>query len=413
MSSEELERLKERTKINFFQVEKRLAEDDARMDNLEKSLNEIKDLKKSLGKYERQNASSANTDQLGSQLSAVNSTIKHLESEISQVWDSMQKLAGERQSGSSDGINGRVANLVKNMAVLEDEIRQIKNRSSGEWHGADKDSENLRNQVSAISRDVSYLAQGLQKLRQDVEAASSGKESAPLEKVKSQILELTDALKIVKEEVSEAKGHLQKIKGFEESRDEYIKGIRDDLKNFVGQMPELEEEFTQVRKDLQEIDALKAELGSDRKLYLELRNAVLASVEKFAGLEKDFSRRLEELGELSRNVEATRKLNEVLLRQAREELSKFEESSLRLKGEMREEVKDEVTRLEAEGSKLEQLIASSNKATKNEVMAEIARLEDERTMLEKMIEDMNKSTSNEIRSELAKVSDKAGRLEIS
>jgi len=88
MSSDEVERLKERTKVNFFQVEKRLAEDDIRMDGLEKSIKEIKDLKKSLEKSERQQPE--NLGAVNSQISSISNSIKGIEAEIRQIRDNLQ-----------------------------------------------------------------------------------------------------------------------------------------------------------------------------------------------------------------------------------------------------------------------------------------------------------------------------------
>lgn len=302
VSSEELERMKEQTKINFFQVEKRLVEADTRMGNMEKYIGSIDSFLKSMA-------------------------------------------SAGKFSGSSQVSNSQIAFLADSVKKLENDMNAVRNSIQTLGFVKDSSSEDLKPQVS----------------------------------------DLFSSVKALRLDVALVKDTLQKFKPSANSQEDPFKDLKADARNIVQSIPELEESFEQIKKDMADLNAMKLELAGDRNLYLELRTAVLASIEKFGSMEKDFSQSLEELGELSRSVEATRQMNEKTLNQARESLSRFEKSASDLKSGMREETKDEITRLEAESAKLEQIIHQSDQKTKEEIRAELAKVEDKADRIEKFL----------------------------
>jgi len=49
----------------------------------------------------------------------------------------------------------------------------------------------------------------------------------------------------------------------------------DKVKTFINKVPDLEEMLEQIKKDGGDLDSMRLELTNDRKLYIELRSAVI------------------------------------------------------------------------------------------------------------------------------------------
>lgn len=475
-SSDELEKMKERMKVNFFQVEKRIAEDDARIDNLEKTIKSGNNFGSRSPVPDNQQSS---IDKLTSQFTVLTNALGNIQGEIDQVKAAaLQTSVSGKDSVSAEKLSLQVLELGNELKTLRVEVAQAKAnlqkkdlQSENTQVGAAND---LKADLKIAIQQAPEFVEVIDKIRKDrgeidsmkIELANDrtlytelksavlasiekfgeletkcskgiegcGAISAAVEpslnvhetvligttndlksdlktsiqqtpefiEVIEQIkrdrgdldsmrLELANDRKLYIELKSAVLASIEKFGGLEAQLSSNIDGQgissknignkvqmpnsakecssrdMDKVKTFINKVPDLEEMLEQIKKDGGDLDSMRLELTNDRKLYIELRSAVMASIEKFGGLEKEFSRSLEDIGKISRSVENTRQTNENLLNQTRSELATFEKSFSDIKKDMREETKDEITRLEAESVRLEQAISEADRKTRNEL----------------------------------------------
>ena len=329
--SEDLDRLKERLKINFFQVEKRLAEDDIRMGNLEKDLKSLGDFKKA-------------AENLGKEPPSIEALRKQFQ-EIST------ELKGLKTA-------------VDNNKVCFEELDRL---------------------FSQLSKNV-----------------GAGKTEAD-PKIISEI-------KSLKLAVEENRTELGKLNGLFSEMSK-VWGMK--------QLPDLGEVLKQVKVDTRELEVVRNELINDRNMYRELRSAALASIEKIENLEKQFTKDLSEFGDISKQMGDLRKRDEELSLNIKSEISTLRgsvenlehnlnesveglENNLRnsvegLEHNIKDLVRDEITRLEAEGMKLEKSVADSGEQMKEELKTEMIKFENKMSSLDYFLGDSVRDLQEEIR----------------
>lgn len=359
--SEDLERLKERMKLNFFQIEKRLAEDDIRLDSFEKEIKSFKNLQKA--------AEKAGKDQAF--LESVEKAVREMVYEIRGIKEENAHMRSDYEKLRK--LDKTFEEYAKNHQTdMEKIFSRLSEKKGASALGPSDEKTALY--VSSLGNSVSSVKGELEELKSEFKkfgASQAGKaEKGMVAKgeMDKEIARLDKSVISLRDELDKNLGKLVEIeKDIREAAKQKRKGDEGE-----ASLPaDFEEKVAEVKKDLAEIAALREELGRDKMMYREIRVAVIASLERLGGMEKQLSRGLEEMAEIRKETESLRNMNDDLIKQNRSEIARLEfrgedmkrilETALK---ELRIEFKGHISEI---GGSVEKLDSSIDSALKDEV----------------------------------------------
>jgi chromosome segregation ATPase len=277
MEKNEFEQLKEKIKINFLQIEKILANFDEKVDEIERNTIEIHNLEKRFV-------------EIGNQINNLRKNIKESEN-VEELKETIKKISKD------------VDNLKNNLEGVS-EIKEIKNQINNlkkefeNFKGArdTKEFEDMKDKVRANILKMEDLLTKYNARIEDVERSLMFVEKLD-KKIDEVKVEMTNFKKIIGENINEFKKELGDIKGFKDFKNKF-----DKIESFVKDFNENLEAWIAFSKDF----------NKNKDMYLELREAVIASIEKLKQKEQIFDSNIEEFAIITKKLEENERLYDVL-----------------------------------------------------------------------------------------------------
>ncbi len=361
--SSEVERLKERLKVNFFQIEKSLAEYDTRMDNFEKNLRKIDASLKKAGSSKPVFAAAS----VPASAPAIDAKFEKRLAE--KIGESLSKEIGEKMEERLEKLHKAIQGNLVGLSSLERRLE-----------GAEKSigpKGEIKESISDMDLALNKLENALtKKIEASQKAMAEVKLSKPLAKpdpkAEARLESIEKSLKSVEKAVS------SKSDTFKRAEDELRKLVEGRLKlvqTVDDKFSDIEGKIDAFGKDYNEMQALKTELEADRKLYSELRAAALESIERLTGVEKDFSLNLEELGKIEDSAKETMALSRQVSEETRKEILRMDKEAKALLDnflDFKEELNEAFS---AEALALDEKRHTFERSFSAQTRAEIARLE--------------------------------------
>ena len=338
MAEEEIEKLKERFKINFFQIEKTLAGYDERINRIEKEEKEIKRINNELKQ---------NLDGIKQNLKQIDEQIRSRTERLEKVVIENKNIKDEIKQNFIDNIKKIEDSYRENLKIIEEKQIELEKKLERIMCGNDEKFKNIEKQLAELGKVQIKLNEADGQLKSNRNLID--KIEKKIEKYNEK---LNNLLKNKSEEFEEIKNNIR----------ERINRV-EHLGSRLEEIEKLVEEFDKKYKEWQ---VFREDLDNDKNLYLELRKVVLTSIEKLKNFEKVFRENLEEFGEISKRVEENERLYEKLS----------------------DETKRELSILSAEGKRIEQNIEEF----KNKL----------REKLIKRFEDLDYKLENEVKTTLSK-----------
>lgn len=276
MVDEEIERLKEKVKTNFFQIEKLFAEYDERLNNVEKKSKEIKRI--------------GEIDKLKEELNKIKLGLKQIDEEIENKTEKLERNVIENRN-FEEKIKQKVENTKQNFLERTKRVEELYKENTNKIENKQvelekKLTEETRKKIDEYDKKINNLLLKKEKQFKEIEGYV-GKRIEKAEYLGSRLLE---------------------------------------IENLIKEFDKKSENWKVFSEDLER----------DKNLYLELREVVLASVEKLKNLEKLFSRNLEEFGEINDRVEEDEKLFKTLSAETNKELQRLDSEGRRIEKNVEE-----------------------------------------------------------------------------
>ncbi|MGC9310616.1 MAG: hypothetical protein ACP5E4_02725 [Candidatus Aenigmatarchaeota archaeon] len=428
MDAEEFEKLKERVKLNFFQIEKSLAEFDTRLDHLEKIERKAESVLMKLdkkafpksrgGKEENLLEATKVPGQNISLMAYLDILTRNVDKALvktEQLNEMFSEAGRGKGGGRSPETEAELKELKKSLEGISKEFGELKG-------GAKLPRDELKKAVSLELKPLDEIEKRLNGLEDRVASLKTplprAEVKAPAEIPKAEIKRIVDEEIVpLKEALGEALIRVSSIEtAVSEGAAKTGKGVETRLKNaetalgrlfehqdkssldakrseqeirkFVqerlrpvedirNQISELDEKLADAKALLETWQDLKKEVDMDKKLYEEIKSAALEAVERLRAMEEEFDSSVGELGTLKKEINVLRKDGESLLGELKKELLLMEENEDKLKDSMAAFSRNLKSEVRAEISRQDEKNDVAATALKNEVQLGLARIEGE------------------------------------
>ncbi len=288
MEKDELSRIQEKFKLNFFQIEKLLALYEDRLRALEKKNSLIAETDKKVNIVKKDSVDLKNS---------VKKTNKRVENKI----EDFELIAKDNKK--------IIVDIEKEMDILhKDFLAKTKNL------------ENTLNK-KVISMNSSSLAT----------------EKKMVEFTKTRMAEF------YKQTTNTLAKKDSEFKELENSINKKIKRVE----ALGSKLPKIEDNVNIFNKNYQDWKIFSIGLEEDKKLYLELRKVVLGSIEKLRNLENVFNQNLEEFEEINNRIEGNEKTYKEMSEKTKNEMVRLDEKAINIEKSVEEykiKLKDKLTK---------------------------------------------------------------------
>ena len=291
MTEDEIEKLREKFKINFFQIEKTLVRYDERINSIEKEEKEIKKI----------------NDELKQELTDIKMNLKQINEKIGSRTERLEKVAID---------NKNLKDAIKQSFI--DDIKKIE--------------ESYRENLKIIKERQIELEKKLERIiyGNDEKFKNIEKQLAELGKVQIK-LNGADGQAISKNLIDEIEKYNEKLNNLLKNKSEEFEEIENNIRERIERAEYLGSKLEEIEKLIKEFDIksekwriFSEELERDKNLYLELRKVVLASIDKLKNFEKVFNDNLEEFREINNRVEEYEKSFKILSLETKKEIQKLD-----------------------------------------------------------------------------------------
>ena len=291
MTEDEIEKLREKFKINFFQIEKTLVRYDERINSIEKEEKEIKKI----------------NDELKQELTDIKLNLKQINEKIGSRTERLEKFAID---------NKNFKDAIKQSFI--DDIKKIE--------------ESYRENLKKIEERQIELEKKLERIiyGNDEKFKNIEKQLAELGKVQIK-LNGADGQAISKNLIDEIEKYNEKLNNLLKNKSEEFEEIENNIRERIERAEYLGSKLEEIEKLIKEFDIksekwriFSEELERDKNLYLELRKVVLASIDKLKNFEKVFNDNLEEFREINNRVEEYEKSFKILSLETKKEIQKLD-----------------------------------------------------------------------------------------
>ena len=291
MTEDEIEKLREKFKINFFQIEKTLVRYDERINSIEKEEKEIKKI----------------NDELKQELTDIKLNLKQINEKIGSRTERLEKVAID---------NKNFKDAIKQNFI--DDIKKIE--------------ESYRENLKIIKERQIELEKKLERIMcgNDEKFKNIEKQLAELGKVQIK-LNGADGQAISKNLIDEIEKYNEKLNNLLKNKSEEFEEIENNIRERIERAEYLGSKLEEIEKLIKEFDIksekwriFSEELERDKNLYLELRKVVLASIDKLKNFEKVFNDNLEEFREINNRVEEYEKSFKILSLETKKEIQKLD-----------------------------------------------------------------------------------------
>jgi len=291
MTEDEIEKLREKFKINFFQIEKTLVRYDERINSIEKEEKEIKKI----------------NDELKQELTDIKLNLKQINEKIGSRTERLEKVAID---------NKNFKDAIKQSFI--DDIKKIE--------------ESYRENLKIIKERQIELEKKLERIiyGNDEKFKNIEKQLAELGKVQIK-LNGADGQAISKNLIDEIEKYNEKLNNLLKNKSEEFEEIENNIRERIERAEYLGSKLEEIEKLIKEFDIksekwriFSEELERDKNLYLELRKVVLASIDKLKNFEKVFNDNLEEFREINNRVEEYEKSFKILSLETKKEIQKLD-----------------------------------------------------------------------------------------
>jgi len=295
MAEEEIEKLKERFKINFFQIEKTLAGYDERINRIEKEEKEIKRI----------------NNELKQNLDGIKQNLKQIDEQIRSRTERLEKVIIENKNFKDEIKQNFIDNIKKiedsyreNLKIIEEKQIELEKKLERIMCGNDEKFKNIEKRLVELGKVQIKLNEA------DGQAISKN---------------LIDEIEKKIEKYNEKLNNLLKNKS------EEFEEIENNIRERIERVEYLGSKLEEIEKLIKEFDIksekwkiFSEELERDKNLYLELRKVVLASIDKLKNFEKVFNDNLEEFREINNRVEEYEKSFKILSLETKKEIQKLD-----------------------------------------------------------------------------------------
>lgn len=291
MTEDEIEKLKERFKINFFQIEKTLAGYDERINRIEKEEKEIKRI----------------NNELKQNLDGIKQNLKQIDEQIRSRTERLEKVAIENRN-IKDEIK---QNFIDNIKKIEDSYRE--------------NLKKIEERQIELEKKLERIIYGNDEKFKNIE-----KQLVELGKVQIN-LNGADGQPISKNLIDEIEKYNERLNNLLKNKSEEFEEIENNIRERIERVEYLGSKLEEIEKLIKEFDIksekwkiFSEELERDKNLYLELRKVVLASIDKLKNFEKVFNDNLEEFREINNRVEEYEKAFKILSLETKKEIQKLD-----------------------------------------------------------------------------------------
>ena len=295
MAEEEIEKLKERFKINFFQIEKTLAGYDERINRIEKEEKEIKRI----------------NNELKQNLDGIKQNLKQIDEQIRSRTERLEKVIIENKNFKDEIKQNFIDNIKKiedsyreNLKIIEEKQIELEKKLERIMCGNDEKFKNIEKRLVELGKVQIKLNEA------DGQAISKNLIDEIEKKIEKYNEKLNNLLKNKSEEFEEIENNIRE----RIERAEYLGSKLEEIEKLIKEFDIKSEKWR----------IFSEELERDKNLYLELRKVVLASIDKLKNFEKVFNDNLEEFREINNRVEEYEKSFKILSLETKKEIQKLD-----------------------------------------------------------------------------------------
>jgi len=291
MTEDEIEKLREKLKINFFQIEKTLAGYDERINRIEKEEKEIKRI----------------NNELKQNLDGIKQNLKQIDEQIRSRTERLEKVAIENRNFKDEIKQNFIDNIKKiedsyreNLKIIEERQIELEKKLERIIYGNDEKFKNIEKQLVELGK---------------VQINLNGADGQP----------------ISKNLIDEIEKYNERLNNLLKNKSEEFEEIENNIRERIERVEYLGSKLEEIEKLIKEFDIksekwkiFSEELERDKNLYLELRKVVLASIDKLKNFEKVFNDNLEEFREINNRVEEYEKAFKILSLETKKEIQKLD-----------------------------------------------------------------------------------------
>ena len=296
MAEEEIEKLKERFKINFFQIEKTLAGYDERINRIEKEEKEIKRI----------------NNELKQNLDGIKQNLKQIDEQIRSRTERLEKVIIENKNFKDEIKQNFIDNIKKiedsyreNLKIIEEKQIELEKKLERIMCGNDEKFKNIEKRLVELGKVQIKLNEADGQPRSDRNL---------IDKIEKKI-----------------EKYNEKLNNLLKNKSEEFEEIENNIRERIERVEYLGSKLEEIEKLIKEFDIksekwkiFSEELERDKNLYLELRKVVLASIDKLKNFEKVFNDNLEEFREINNRVEEYEKSFKILSLETKKEIQKLD-----------------------------------------------------------------------------------------